>query len=560
MTTVSVIETIRQLADLAEIRGLPFEAAEWRDLAGRLERSPADLASLRRSAERDDLGGPATMAAPVHSKLRAILLADSADLLRAEWSAAPWLLHRLHELAGVESSTAATLARLGILTMADLELALADGYLGQRLPGGDDRLRVAAEALSFERRRIPLGRAVDLVHRFIDAVAGEHPGLVQLRPAGDVRRFEPLVESLAVVGSAAAPEAALEAVLSLAVIQHVRHRTSRRALVAYQQVELDVHVAAPDELGTVMHATTGSPGHLAAMRARQRASRLFPREEDLYSHAGLPWIAPELRQGAGELDAAAAGHLPPLVERQHIRGDLHIHSTYSDGRDSLADMVRACARLGYEYVAITDHSERASASRTLTVRGLGQQRREIERVRRRYPRMTILHGAEVDIMPDGSLDFPDAVLEGLDIVLASLHDPAGHDPERLTRRYLDAIEHPLVNVITHPSNRLVGRHAGYQLDFDRIFAAAAATGTALEIDGAPGHLDMDGELARAAVAAGVTVTIDSDCHRADLLDRQMGLGLGTARRGWVEPRHVLNTRPLAEVRAFIEAKRRQRVR
>ena len=169
--------------------------------------------------------------------------------------------------------------------------------------------------------------------------------------------------------------------------------------------------------------------------------------------------------------------------------------------------------------------------------------------------MAILHGVEVDIMPDGSLDFSDFVLERFDIVLASLHDSAGHDRARLTARCLGAIRHPLVNVIAHPANQIVGTREGYDLDFDAVYAAAAETGTALEIDGGPGHLDLDGEHARAAIAAGVTLTIDSDCHRADRLERQMRMGLGTARRGRVEPRHVLNTRPLADVLAFIRSKR-----
>jgi DNA polymerase (family 10) len=218
-------------------------------------------------------------------------------------------------------------------------------------------------------------------------------------------------------------------------------------------------------------------------------------------------------------------------------------------------MVQTCAGLGYEYIAITDHSERAGASRTVSVDALARQREEIVRLRARFPEMTILHGIEVDIMPDGTLDFPDHVLASLDIVLASLHDAAGHDAARLTRRCLAAIAHPLVNVITHPANRLVGRHPGYDLDFPAVYAAAAATGTALEIDGAPSHLDMDGEHAREAIGAGAMVTIDSDCHRAVLLDKQMRLGVGTARRGWVEPRHVLNTRPIEAVRAFVAAKR-----
>jgi DNA polymerase (family 10) len=163
----------------------------------------------------------------------------------------------------------------------------------------------------------------------------------------------------------------------------------------------------------------------------------------------------------------------------------------------------------------------------------------------------------VDIMPDGSLDFEDEVLETLDIVLASLHDPAHQDAKTLTKRCIRAIRHPLVTIITHPANRLVGRRPVYELDFDAVYAAAVETGTALEVDGAPSHLDLDGEHARRAIAAGVTLTIDSDCHRARALRRQMALGIGTARRGWVEPRHVLNTRSAAEVRAFVAAKRRR---
>jgi DNA polymerase (family 10) len=170
--------------------------------------------------------------------------------------------------------------------------------------------------------------------------------------------------------------------------------------------------------------------------------------------------------------------------------------------------------------------------------------------------MTILHGCEVDILPDGRLDFPDAVLEQLDIVLASLHDQAGHSPARLLERYQSAMKHPLVTLITHPTNRMVPHRRGYDLDYDALFAAAVETGTFVEIDGAPAHLDLDGALARRAIRAGVTLSVDSDGHRAELLDIQMELGVRTARRGWVERRHVLNTRPLAELRAAIAVKRK----
>jgi DNA polymerase (family 10) len=338
-------------------------------------------------------------------------------------------------------------------------------------------------------------------------------------------------------------------------VDDVLRRSGRRVILLIQKSEIDIRVAAPDEYGAVLFLATGSRAHVLAIQKRRGRSTIAAREEDVYTQAGLPFIAPELRHASGEIEAAAAGTLPALVSREHIRGDLHMHTTYSDGADTLDTMVAQACLLGYEYVAITDHSERAAAARTLTRDDLARQRDEIARVRERYPQMAILHGVEVDIMADGSLDFPDDVLEPLDIVLASLHDRARQDEKTLTRRAVQAIRHPLVTILTHPANQIVGRRAGYALDFEAVYAAAAETRTALEVDGAPAHLDLDGEHARAAVAAGVTLTIDSDCHRAPGLDRQMRLGIGTARRGWVPPQHVLNAGSLADIRAFITAKR-----
>jgi DNA polymerase (family 10) len=218
-------------------------------------------------------------------------------------------------------------------------------------------------------------------------------------------------------------------------------------------------------------------------------------------------------------------------------------------------MVSASRDLGYEYIAITDHSPRSGASRALTIDGVSRQAEEIAGLRERYPEIAILHGCEVDILPDGRLDFADRILQQFDIVLASLHDDAGQAPEALERRYLAAMKHPLVAIITHPTNRLIPYRRGYNLDYERVFAAAVETGTVVEIDGAPVHLDLDGALARRAVAAGATLVIDSDCHRADALERQMDLGVTTARRGWVEAKHVLNARPLSDVRALLARKR-----
>jgi DNA polymerase (family 10) len=465
-------------------------------------------------------------------------------------TADPFLLGRLRELGAVDAAREQALLRDGIVTLADLELALAD----RRTSADDPVLRDAAAAIAADTRPLGLGRAWDILEHFLPVLASACPDLQAIEPSGPVRRSEPLLNGLVVVARAADPARAIDAVARMPAASAVLHRTVRRILIVVEGQEIDVRVTTPDEYGSVLFTTTG-PAHHVADLLKRRAPRLSASEQDVYVQAGLTWLPPETRDAPDAMERAREGMVPRLVERHDIRGDLHMHTTYSDGREPLRRMVQGAHALGYEYIAITDHSEHAGASRTLTSELLERQRAEIAQLRHELPRMAILHGIEVDIMPDGSLDCPDEILASLDIVLASLHDAAGHDRRRLTRRCLAAIQHPLVSVITHPANQLVGRREGYDMDYPAIYAAAAASGTALEIDGAPSHLDLSGERAREAVDAGVTVVIDSDCHRVRSLDRQMRMGVGTARRGWVEPRHVLNTRPASEVRAFVAHKR-----
>jgi len=393
-----------------------------------------------------------------------------------------------------------------------------------------------------------------------------------ITPLGSLRRFAPAVGDVSLLAVAPAGEhanvltgfARLTATVVLA-------RSTTHLIIGNERGTVAVHVVVPEETGSALVWHTGSRTHTSALQARAQRfgltfdqARLLDRhgqplasdtEADFYRHLELPEIPPELREDGDEIAIAERGELPPLVSTSDIRGDLHMHSTWSDGRDSIEQMAFASQLLGYEYIAITDHSERSLASRQLAASDIRRQSADIQKARARVRRLQILHGIEVDIMHDGSLDFDDEQLAGFDIVLASLHDHAGHDASKLTERYLRAIRHPLVNVITHPANRTPGRSSGYRLDFDTLFAAAAETGTAMEVDGAPGHLDLDGALARRAAAAGVTLVIDSDCHRSDGLGRQMRFGVGTARRGWIGPEHVLNTRSLDEVRAFVARKR-----
>jgi DNA polymerase (family 10) len=421
--------------------------------------------------------------------------------------------------------------------------------------------------------RVNLGRALGAVDLLIDAMGRTRASLA-LHPAGALRRFEPTIGDLLLLATGPDARGDLAAWAARLPAHDLRRRGADAVTFLWDGEEMTVRAIAESErFGAALLHYTGSRAHVAqlAERARGRGLRLTaaglrgqdgsprptPQEADVYAALDLPWIPPERRHGLDEIALAERGALGAPVRVADIQGDLHTHTRWSDGRDATEMVIRSARALGYRYLAITDHSPTSKASRTLEIAQIPEQAREIAALRPAYPELTILHGCEVDILEDGSLDLPDDVMAGFDIILASLHDSYGQPPDRLLERYLKAMAHPLVNVITHPANRAPGRGEGYALDWDRFFAAARDTGTAVEVDGAPGHLDLDGHLARRAVESGATVVIDSDGHFAERLGRQMRMGVGTAGRGGVEARHVLNTRDVDAVRAFIAAKRQR---
>ena len=563
------------LAAAADVRGDRDRADALLRAVPAIDELPlGERRDLLRSARRDVLGEPA-WPGPVVDALRGIADKGIAAVIGPELSRLPADVASLLDVPELDPADVIRVHRRhGAVTAADIaaEAAVSDGR------GDDDSVDALARiapwltAVRERRRRVPLGRALTLTD-WLEERLDDTASFGRVQVLGSVRRFEPTVGNIDVMLVHQAPGEALERAIERLAPDEVRHRGTRRAVLYAQGEEVSLRACSPHEAPFASLWHTGTVGHLRQLRRHAAARSLdlgvrhlrdasgtdvaCAGEDDIYGALGLSAVPPELRHGEDEVQRAANGPLPRLLEVRDMLGDLHMHTLYSDGRDSVDTMVYAARALGYEYVAITDHSPSAAASRVLTLDRIERQMDDVERARQRIHGITVLYGVEVDILPDGSLDLPEHVLARLDIVLASLHEPAGHGPDRLLSRYLSAVRHPRVNVITHPTNRLIGRDEGYDLDWDVLFTAAIETGTAMEVDGGPGHLDMDGRLARRAVAAGVTVTVDSDCHNALRLGRQMRLGVGTARRGGLEPRHVLNTRPLEDVLAFFAAKRRR---
>ncbi len=325
-------------------------------------------------------------------------------------------------------------------------------------------------------------------------------------------------------------------------------------------------MVAPDQFGNVLQHFTGAKAHNVQLRewAVRRGLHISEygilddadgettrcaTEEGVYERLGLPWIPPELREGRGELEAALKGALPALVELADIRGDLHCHTTLSDGRQSAQQMAEAALQRGYEYLAITDHSASHGFGDHVTIEALEERIDEIAALNAQLDGIHVLAGSEVNILPDGSLDYPDELLQRLDWVIASVHTSFGMDEQQMTDRMIGAIEHPWVDAIGHPTGRKIETRPPYAIDMTQVIAAAARTGTMIEINAAPDRRDMNEIHARAAAEAGVKVLIDSDAHSARNFDL-LRFGIATARRAWLTADQVANTRPWPEFAAL----------
>jgi DNA polymerase (family X) len=564
LSNAAIADALEELGDLYELDGaIVHRVLAYRNAARAVRESPVSVAALAHAGKATQLPG---IGDTLQQKILTLLQTGStpsSERLRAKF---PPGLIAITRLPGLGPKRARLLHdELGIETPEQLrEAALAQRLRDVRGLGPKFEANVLAALEATSTRAAPrllLPAAIELGEALIAGLREGAPGDAEIELAGSARRMMDAVKDIDLVATTAQPETLTGLLPGLEQIEDVASSgpTGARART-YSGMSVDLRVAQPEQHGNLLQHFTGSGRHNAALReaAVRRglhvseygvlddsdgSTRTCTTEHEVYGLLDLAWIAPELREDRGELTQG----LPRLIAQEDIRGDLHCHTVASDGRNTIAEMAIAARERSYEYLAITDHSASHGFGNDVSPAEL---RRQIERVREANAAIDgieLLAGSEVNILPDGSLDYEDDLLTQLDWVVASVHTSFGMGGQAMSERIVKAIEHPLVDAIGHPTGRLIGRREPYAVDLEAVFAAAARTGTLLEINANPDRRDLSDVHARAAVQAGVSIVIDSDAHRVETL-ANMRWGVATARRAWLRSEDVVNTRPWAELR------------
>ncbi len=546
-TNAEIADMLRANADLMEIAGEnTFRVNAFRKAADAIRSHDEALTA------RADLTAIPGIGAGIAAVLREILETGTFATFDELQDQLPGSLLALLDIPGVGAKTVSRMYKeLSVTSLTDLEDALRTGRIGTMKGMGPKAQARIAEGLVFVQRRSgrsSIGMAWPLAHRLADRLAATTGKPVDV--AGSVRRMCVTVGNIDLVAVGESVDAVLNAAAKLPDVARELSRDDEIATFhLHQGIMLRVRATTADRAGTALIEMTGSVEHLRMLSATHTLPDA-PDEEAVYAALGLQFIAPELRENRGELEAAREGRLPRLIDVSDLRGDLHLHTTWSDGAGSPSEMANAAAERGYEYLGITDHSGGLGIAGGLKPERLREQRREIDGLRDRSP-VRLLAGSEVEVHRDGRLDFDDDTLSGLDIVVASLHSGLRQPGVEFTDRLCGTIRNQHVDIIAHPTGRLVERRQGADIDWERVYSAAFDTATVLEINADPARLDMDDETARGAVEAGCLISIDSDAHHPDSLSL-VRYGVGVARRAWVEPRRVVNTWTLDDLLAWLK--------
>jgi DNA polymerase (family X) len=558
-----------ELADLLEVDGAnAFRVRAYRDAARVIVGMSESLADL--VATGADLTELPNVGEAIARKIRTIVETGSLPQLEEVESRIPPTLSEIMKLEGMGPKRVRTLYQgLGIATLEDLRRAL-DGQRVRALPGfgkkTEEMLKERLDRWQAHERRTLLADAEELAEPLITHLqAGE--GVRQVRVAGSYRRRRETVGDLDILVTCAEGSGVMARFLGYQEVSEVVSAGDTRSTVRLRSgMQVDLRVVPEASYGAALHYFTGSKAHNIAVRRLGQKNDLKineygvfrgeepvagATEEAVYAAVGLPYIVPELREASGEIEAALEGRLPRLVELGDIRGDLHAHTSESDGQDSLRAMAAAAAARGYEYLAITDHSKRVTTANGLEERRLAAQIEAIDRLNEDLDgQITLLKGIEVDILADGSLDLPDAILSRLDLRVCSIHYKLNLSGHEQTERVLRAMDNPLFNILAHPSGRLLERRDPNPIDLERIMRGAAERGCFLELNAQASRLDLSASACRMAKDLGVKVAVSTDAHTTDGLGH-MRFGIDQARRGWLGPDDLINTRSLDDLRRLL---------
>ncbi|MDQ3587086.1 MAG: DNA polymerase/3'-5' exonuclease PolX [Actinomycetota bacterium] len=564
MRNAEIASHFDELASLYELDGASsYRVVAYRTAAKNIRDSGASVAEMSGEGKAEALPGIGEAIADKIASLLEQGSIPSADRLKER---VPAGLVEVTRIPGLGPKRAKVLHdHLGIGSLDDLKRAAEEGRLDD-VPGFGPKARdnvLAALEKGPETRRVLLDQALAIGGEIVDGLR-DHPAVLRVELAGSARRLADTVKDLDVVVAASETKAAAEAFAALPALESVSVSGEAGAKgTTHQGLAVDLRIVAEESFGNLLQHFTGSGRHNEALRTaavrkglhvseygvlddESGTTHAFADEKEVYALLGLSWIEPELREDRGELEAARQGALPRLVTQDDLKGDLHCHTVASDGRNSVYEMALAARERGYEYLAITDHSASHGFGNDVSADELRRQVERVAEANRKLDGITVLAGSEVNVLPDGRLDYDDDVLAELDWIVASLHTSFRMKEEEMTARMITAMEHPLVDAIGHPTGRLIGRREPYALDIDRVIEAAARTGTFLEINANPNRRDLPDTLARAAAEAGVTLVIDSDAHGVDTLHK-VSYGVATARRAWLTTEGVANTRPWPEL-------------
>jgi DNA polymerase (family X) len=571
MDNLVIARVFAEIGDLLEIKNEnPFKIRAYRNAAdtiGHLAEPVAGLSPANRLAIQ---GIGKDLAAKLEELVATGTCRYHQELLQ---EFPPTILDLLH-LQGVGPKTVALLYRgLEICTLDDLDRAARDGRIRNLKGMGIKKEALILKALE-ERQRFAGRRLMAEAHETADALVAElreHAPLADISTVGSLRRGCETCGDLDIL-AAGAPTSLMDTFIAYRLVERVLGRGETKSSVLLQGgFQADLRLVARDSLGAGQQYFTGSKAHNIALRDRavQHGFKLNEyglfrvdddvkvageTEEGIYESLGLAFVPPELRENRGEIAAAEARTLPRLIERADLRGDLHMHTTATDGRADVETMALAARAAGHEYIGITDHSQALAMANGLDETRALAHARAIRALNERLDGITLLAGIECDIRPDGTMDLADDCLAQLDFVIASVHSAFSQDARQMTDRLLRAMACPWVDILGHPTGRMILKREPYRFDIEQVFAAAARTGVALEINSQPHRLDLDDTHARLARDRGVKLVIDSDAHSPAALG-MLQWGSTVARRGWIEPKDVLNTKPVAELRAALRRNR-----